>query len=63
MEKNEFGWVKNVPSLPDRTILTVIEGVRRRLAKDKDKTEVLEGLALKEEVFIMEAERRGLSYE
>ena len=63
MEKNEFSWVENVPNLPDRTILTVIEGMRRRLSKNIDKNEVLEGMALKQEVFLMEAEKRGLQPE
>lgn len=60
MEKNEFSWVENVPKLPDRTILTVIEGMERRISKNIDKNEVLEGMALKQEVFLMEAEKRGL---
>ena len=60
MEKNEFSWVENVPKLPDKTILTVIEGMGRRLSKNIDKNEVLEGMALKQEVFLMEAEKRGL---
>ena len=61
MEKNEFSWVENVPKLPDRTILTVIEGMERRISKNIDKNEVLEGMALKQEVFLMEAEKRGLT--
>lgn len=61
MERNEFGWVENVPNLPDRTILTVIEGLRRRIAKDVDKKEVQSDMAIKQEVFTMEAEKRGLN--
>lgn len=60
MENNDFKWVKNVKNLDNDDVLTIIKAIQRRLDKDIDKDEVQEGMALKQEVLIMEAEKRGL---
>lgn len=70
MERNEFDFVENIRNIPDRSIITTIKGLMRRInylmsledeATEQKRIKIIEGLEIKLGVFEEEAEERGLS--
>lgn len=59
----ELKYIDNLPKIPDYKVVMVIEAIQRRLDKNIDKTETIAFMAERQEVFIMEAEKRGLTIE
>lgn len=53
-------YIDNLDKVSDKSILTVIEAIQRRLDKNKDNAETRALLVERQEVLIMEAEKRGL---
>lgn len=70
MEKNEFDFVENIRSIPDRSILTTIKGIMRRInylmslddeVNEQKIIKIISDLQTKLGVFEEEAEMRGLN--
>lgn len=70
MERNEFDFVENIRNIPDRSVITTIKGLMRRInylisledeATEQKRIKIIEGLEIKLGVFQEEAEERGLS--
>ena len=55
-----YEWVENVGNLPDKSIITIINAIQRRLDKNIDKDEIQKLMSVEQEVLLMEAEKRGL---
>lgn len=54
-------YIDNLDKVSDKSILTVIEAIQRRLDKNIDNAETRALLVERQEVLIMEAEKRGLN--
>jgi hypothetical protein len=54
-------YIDNLNKVSDKSILTVIEAIQRRLDKNIDNAETRALLVERQEVLIMEAEKRGLA--
>ena len=60
MNKDNFEWVENVPNLPDKSIVTLIKGISRRV-RIVEREEVSANLETRLGVLEEEAEKRGLT--
>lgn len=56
----ELKYIDNISNVSDKSILTVINAIQRRLDKNIDKADTVALLAERQEVFKLEAERRNL---
>lgn len=56
-------YIDNLDKVSDKSVLTVIEAIQRRLDKNIDNNETRAILGERQEILIMEAEKRGLSHE
>ena len=56
----ELKYIDNLPNASDNSIINVINAIQRRLNKNIDKPNVVALLAERLEIFIIEAEKRGL---
>lgn len=54
-------YIDNLDKVSDKSILTVIEAIQRRLDKNIDNADTIALLVERQEVLIMEAEKRGLN--
>lgn len=59
----ELKYIDNLSNASNNSIINVINAIQRRLNKNIDKANVIALLAERQEIFIMEAEKRGLSVE
>lgn len=59
----ELKYIDNLSNASDKSLVTVINAIQRRLDKNIDKSETIALLAERQEVFKMEAETRGLIIE
>ena len=57
----EIKWLESLPKRPDNSILMAIEGIKRRLEQNIDNAEGKAILGTWQEIFIIEAEKRGLT--
>lgn len=69
MEKNEFDFVENIENIPDKSVITTIKGLIRRInylmslqdeTPEQRKVNVISNLETRLGVFEEEAEKRGL---
>ena len=69
MEKNEFDFVENIENIPDKSVITTIKGLTRRInylmslqdeTPEQRKVNVISNLETRLGVFEEEAEKRGL---
>lgn len=56
----ELKYIDNLPNIPDYKIIMVIKAIQRRLDKNIDKPETIVLMAERQEIFMMEAEKRNL---
>lgn len=56
----DLRYIDNLDKVSDKSILTVIEAIQRRLDKNIDNVQTRALLVERQEVLIMEAEKRGL---
>lgn len=70
MERNEFDFVENIRNIPDRSVITTIKGLMRRInhlislddkVNEQKIIKIIEGLETRLGVFEEEAMMRGLS--
>lgn len=54
-------WIDNIDRVSNKSVLTIIEAIQRRLDKNIDNAETRAILGERQEVLIMEAEKRGLN--
>ena len=53
-------YIDNLDKVSDKSILTVIEAIQRRLDKNIDNADTIALLVERQEVLIMEKEKRGI---
>lgn len=53
-------YIDNIANASDKSLITVINAIQRRLDKNIDNADTRALLAERQEVFIMEAESRGI---
>ena len=56
----ELKYIDNISNVSDKSLITVINAIQRRLDKNIDKADTRAILAERQEVFIIEAENRKL---
>ena len=70
MEKNEFDFVENIENIPDKSVITTIKGLTRRInylmslqdeTPEPRKVNVISNVETRLGVFEEEAEKRGIS--
>jgi hypothetical protein len=70
MERNEFDFVENIRNIPDRSVITTIKGLMRRInylislddkVNEQKIIKIIEGLETRLGVFEEEAIMRGLN--
>ena len=59
----ELKYIDNLNKVSDNSLVIIINAIQRRLDKKIDKPEIVAFLAERQEVFMMEAENRGLTTE
>lgn len=57
----DLRYIDNLDKVSDKSILTVIQAIQRRLDKNVDNIQLRALLVERQEVLIMEAEKRGLN--
>ena len=53
-------YIDNISNVSDKSLITVINAIQRRLNKNIDNADTRALLAERQEVFMMEAETRGI---
>lgn len=57
----DLRYIDNLDKVSDKSVLTVIQAIQRRLDKNIDNVQTRALLIERQEVLIMEAEKRGLT--